>query len=473
MVLLLADAASHLDELWTTEAVPLLHEYISIPALSPMFDAEWKQAGHLDRATLLLSDWARSRTIAGLKVSTHTLSGRTPVIVCEISPFGGGSPARTVLLYGHLDKQPAMTGWRAELGPWKPVLEGERLYGRGGADDGYAIFSALSAIEAVQASGGSHDRCVVLIEASEESGSPDLIAHVDALAATIGSPSLVVCLDSGCLDYDRLWVTTSLRGLAGGVLRVDVLKEGVHSGGASGVVPSSFRIMRQLLDRVEDAKTGAVLIDACHVPIPEFRVVEAQRTAGETAPLSNEFPLFGTTRPMTEDAVEQILARTWRPTLSVTGADGIPPTAIAGNVLRPFTSLRLSFRLPPTASSKPALEQIQRALTENPPYGAHVELLASEAADGWHAPAFAPWLHEALERTSNNLFGQGYRAFGEGGSIPFMAMLQQRFPDSQFFVTGVLGPRSNAHGPNEFLHIPTARRVSAAVAQILDAQANL
>jgi acetylornithine deacetylase/succinyl-diaminopimelate desuccinylase-like protein len=227
-----------------------------------------------------------------------------------------------------------------------------------------------------------------------------------------------------------------------------------------------------LLDRVEDAKTGAVLIDACHVPIPEFRVADAKRTAGETAPLSSEFPLFGGTRPMTEDAVEQILARTWRPTLSVTGADGIPPTAIAGNVLRPFTSLRLSFRLPPTAPSHPALEQIKRTLTENPPYGAHVELLASEAADGWHAPAFSPWLHEALDRTSNNLFGRGYRAFGEGGSIPFMAMLQQRFPDSQFFVTGVLGPRSNAHGPNEFLHVPTARRVSAAVAQVLDAQAN-
>ena len=473
MVLLLADAAAHIDEVWTAEAVPLLHDYIAIPALSPMFDADWQAAGHLDRATLLLSDWARSRNIIGLKVSTHQLSGRTPVIVCEVPPFGAGSAERTVLLYGHLDKQPEMMGWRADLGPWKPVLEGERLYGRGGADDGYAIFSALSAIEAVQASGGSHDRCVVLIEASEESGSPDLIAHVDSLATTIGSPSLVVCLDSGCLDYNRLWVTTSLRGLAGVVLRVDVLEEGVHSGSASGVVPSSFRIMRQLLERVEDAHTGAVLIGACHVPIPEYRVAEAQRTAGETSPLSNEFPLFGNTRPMTEDAVEQILARTWRPTLSVTGADGIPPTAIAGNVLRPFTSLRLSFRLPPTAPSHSALAQIQRALTENPPYGAHVELLASEAADGWHAPAFAPWLHEALERTSRNIFGQDYRAFGEGGSIPFMAMLQQRFPESQFFVTGVLGPRSNAHGPNEFLHIPTARRISAAVAQILDAQSTV
>ena len=272
MVLHLAAASDHIDELWAIEAVPLLHDYIAIPALSPMFDVNWQHAGHLDQATLLLSDWARSRNIVGMTVSIHTLSGRTPVIVCEIPPFGVGSAERTVLLYGHLDKQPEMTGWRADLGPWKPVLEGERLYGRGGADDGYAIFSALSAIEAVQASGGSHDRCVVLIEASEESGSPDLIAHVDALGVTIGSPSLVVCLDSGCLDYERLWVTTSLRGLAGGVLRVDVLEEGVHSGAASGVVPSSFRIMRQLLDRVEDAKTGAVLIEACQVPIPEYRV---------------------------------------------------------------------------------------------------------------------------------------------------------------------------------------------------------
>jgi acetylornithine deacetylase/succinyl-diaminopimelate desuccinylase-like protein len=394
------------------------------------------------------------------------------VIICEIPAFGvaasGAASGDTVLLYGHLDKQPEMTGWRADLGPWLPVREGDRLYGRGGADDGYALFGALTAIEAVQASGGSHRRCIVIIEASEESGSPDLPVHIEALAERIGTPSLVVCLDSGALDYDRLWVTTSLRGLAGGVLRVDVLREGVHSGSASGVVPSSFRVVRQLLDRVEDSRTGAVLVDACHVPIPEHRIAEARQTATEVLPIASEFPFVSGVKPMTDDAVEQILNRTWRPTLSVTGAGGLPDIERAGNVLRPFTSLRLSFRLPPTVESEPALAAIRSALINDPPAGAHVQLLAGEAADGWSAPAFAPWLDAAMRGASEAAFSVGYRAFGEGGTIPFMHMLQQRFPDAQFFVTGVLGPHSNAHGPNEFLHLPTAERITRCVAHVLN-----
>ncbi len=461
-------------EAWATSVVPLLHDYIAIPALSPMFDPAWATAGHIGAAIALLRDWASSRELAGLTVELHELAGRTPVIVCEVPAFGvdpAATLAETVLLYGHLDKQPEMTGWRHDLGPWLPVREGDRLYGRGGADDGYALFSALTALEAVQVSGGAHHRCVVIIEASEESGSPDLPAHIEALAARIGTPSLVVCLDSGALDYDRLWVTTSLRGIAGGVLRVDVLSEGVHSGSASGVVPSSFRVVRQLLDRVEDARTGAVLVDACHVPVPEYRVAEARQTAGEVALSSSEFPLLPGVRPMSDDAVEQILNRTWRPTLSVTGADGLPEVARAGNVLRPFTSLRLSFRLPPTVESEPALAAIRSALTNDPPSGAHVELLAGEAADGWNAPAFAPWLDAAMRRASESTFGTGYRAFGEGGTIPFMRMLQQRFPDAQFFVTGVLGPHSNAHGPNEFLHLPSAERITRAVAHVLNEHA--
>ena len=455
-------------EAWATSVVPVLHDYIALPALSPMFDPGWARSGHIGAAVSLLKDWASSRQLAGLSVDLHEISGRTPVIICEVPAFGVAASSDTVLLYGHLDKQPEMTGWRPDLGPWLPVLEGDRLYGRGGADDGYALFSALTALEAVQASGGSHHRCVVIIEASEESGSPDLPAHIEALEARIGTPTLVVCLDSGALDYDRLWVTTSLRGIAGGVLRVDVLSEGVHSGSASGVVPSSFRVVRQLLDRVEDSRTGAVLVDACHIPIPDYRVMEARETAGEAALPSAEFPLLPGVRPMSDDAVEQILNRTWRPTLSVTGAEGLPEVARAGNVLRPFTSLRLSFRLPPTVESEPALAAIRSALTDDPPSGAHVELLAGEAADGWSAPAFAPWLDAAMHRASEFAFGAGYRAFGEGGSIPFMRMLQQRFPEAQFFVTGVLGPHSNAHGPNEFLHVPTAERITRSVAHVLN-----
>ncbi|HET7721175.1 MAG TPA: M20/M25/M40 family metallo-hydrolase, partial [Acidimicrobiales bacterium] len=250
----------HVAATWEGEVLPSLTDYIAIPALSPMFDPGWSDAGHIDGAVEHVRQWCAARPIDGLDVSVHRLPGRTPVIVADVAASPGVPEGDTVLLYGHLDKQPPMDGWLEGLGPFSPVRRGDRLYGRGGADDGYAAFAALTAIEAVQRHGGRHARCVLLVEASEESGSPDLPAHIDALADRIGSPSLVVCLDSGCATYDRLWVTTSLRGLLGMAVRVQVLGEGVHSGSAGGVVPSSFRLLRQLLDRIEDAATGELLL---------------------------------------------------------------------------------------------------------------------------------------------------------------------------------------------------------------------
>ncbi|MET0663643.1 MAG: M20/M25/M40 family metallo-hydrolase, partial [Ilumatobacteraceae bacterium] len=247
------------NETWD-DIVPVLHDYIAIPNVSPVFDPDWRANGHMAEAVDLIAGWCRVQPIDGLTLEVVELDGRTPVILMEIPAVGAGSTDDTVLLYGHLDKQPEMEGWREGLGPWTPVLEGDRLYGRGGADDGYAAFASLTAIHAVQAAGGSHARCVVLIESSEESGSPDLPFYIEALADRVGTPSLVICLDSGCLDYDRLWVTTSLRGLVSGTLRVDIVTDGLHSGDVSGMVPSTFRIARMLLDRVEDAQTGAILV---------------------------------------------------------------------------------------------------------------------------------------------------------------------------------------------------------------------
>jgi acetylornithine deacetylase/succinyl-diaminopimelate desuccinylase-like protein len=351
------------------------------------------------------------------------------------------------------------------------VREGDRLYGRGGADDGYSAFASLAAIEAAQAAGLPHARCVVLIEASEESGSPDLPAHLAALTDTIGTPSLVLCLDSGCVDYERLWVTTSLRGMVSGTLSIDILTEGVHSGEASGVVPSTFRIARQILDRLEDSATGTMLLDALHVDIPTDRVAQAEATAAEMhESIAEHFPFVEGARPMVDGRVDQILARTWRPTLSVVGADGLPPTSRAGNVLRPHTSLKLSVRLPPTCDHDAALQAIRQAVETDPPYGARVTF-SGDGAPGWNAPSFAPWLQDALDAASTATFGQPSRAFGEGGSIPFMGMLGAQFPEAQFVITGVLGPGTNAHGPNEYLHVPTARRLTACLAHLLAAHA--
>lgn len=451
-------------EMWDEQIIDQLIDYIAIPNKSPAFDPDWAQAGHMDRAMALIAAWVARQPITGMHHEVVQLEGRTPLLLIDIP----GNNADTVLLYGHMDKQPEMSGWSEGLGPWLPVLKGDRLYGRGGADDGYAVFGSLAAIMALRAQGIAHSRCVVLIEGCEESGSYDLPHYVDHLAARIGQPSLVVCLDSGCGNYDQLWLTTSLRGLAGGTLTVQVLDEGVHSGDASGVVPSSFRLIRQLLSRVEDQATGRVLLDALYAPIPDQRRAQALLAA---ATLGDEifakFPFAGGTQPMSSELTELVLNRTWRPALSITGAQGLPPADNAGNVLRPKTALKLSMRLPPTLDPQAATEALERELTRDPPNGATVSFEVESAGAGWNAPALSPWLEQSVDQASRAFFGRPVAYMGEGGTIPFMGMLGAKFPGAQFLITGVLGPHSNAHGPNEFLHIPTGKKVTAVVAKIV------
>lgn len=459
-----------IDRQWDREIVPLLSDYIRIPNKSPMFDADWERKGYMDEAAELFAGWARRQPIPGLVVELVRLPGRTPLLFMEVP--GAPGIEDTVLLYGHLDKQPEMSGWADGLGPWTPVLKDGRLYGRGGADDGYACFASLGALLALIREGRAHARAVILIEACEESGSYDLPHYIDHLAERIGRPSLIVCLDSGCGDYERLWLTTSLRGLVGGILEVEVLEEGVHSGDASGIVPSSFRIARLLLDRLEDAATGTIRLEGLHVDIPELRVrqaMDAAKVLGDA--VYGKFPFVPGMRPAAEALHELILNRTWRPALEITGSEGLPPIAQAGNVLRPRTALKLSMRLPPTLDGELAKELIARALNADPPYGARVDFRADQAATGWEAPPLAPWLERAVEQASRNAFGNPPAYMGEGGTIPFMAMLGEKFPGAQFLITGVLGPHSNAHGPNEFLDLATAKRLTQVVAEVLAAHA--
>jgi acetylornithine deacetylase/succinyl-diaminopimelate desuccinylase-like protein len=446
-----------------------LCEYVRVPALSPNFDANWESTGHLRRALALIVAWCEARPITGLTLTVEELPGRTPLVLMVVEPSPGVQDDTTVLMYGHLDKQPEMTGWRADLGPWTPVIEDGRLYGRGGADDGYAAFAALSAIEACQRHGGKHGRIVVLIEASEESGSVDLPDHLAALGDRLGDVSLVICLDSGCEDYERLWTTTSLRGIVQATLTVSVLTEGRHSGMASGIVPSSVRILRLLLERVEDAATGRVLVETMHVEIPPHRIEGARTQAILTG--GPHLPTHGATRTVSDDPLELILNSAWRPALSYIAAGGFPKIGEGGNVLRPSSSLTLSFRLPPGADPDRAIAELTQKLTTDVPYDATVTLDHLEGAWGWDAPATAPWLQRALDQASETFFAKPSATLGEGGSIPFMAMLGTRFPAAQFVVTGALGPDSNAHGPNEYLHLVTAQKVSASMAVVLDAHA--
>ncbi|MEJ2514399.1 MAG: M20 family metallopeptidase [Gammaproteobacteria bacterium] len=452
------------SRLWDESIIPTLCDYVRIPNKSPNFDADWAAHGHMDEAAELLADWCRSQPVRGMKVEIVRLEGRTPVLFIEVE----GESDDTVLLYGHLDKQPEFDGWTDGLAPWKPVIRDGKLYGRGGADDGYAVCGSLAAIRALQEQGVPHARCVVLIEGCEESGSFDLPYYMDHLAERIGTPSLVVCLDAECGNYDQLWCTTSLRGNLIGTLRADILSEGVHSGGASGVVPSSFRIIRLLLDRLEDPVTGESRVPALEADIPEPRRKQARAAAAVIGEgVYRRFPWVGEPAPATDDPVELILNNTWRATLSVTGADGLPATGSAGNTLRPYTTLKLSFRLPPNADPEAAAASVKKILESDPPLGSKVTFDVVSSMGGWNAPPVAPWLEASMQTASREFFGAEALYMGTGGSIPFMGMLGERFPGVQFLVTGVLGPNSNAHGPNEFLHIEKGKRLTACVARVL------
>ena len=453
---------------WNDSIVPQLVEYIRIPAKSPHFDPQWEAHGHIERVIGLAEAWVRRQPVRGLTLEIVRLPGRTPVLFFEVPGVGD----RTALMYGHLDKQPEMTGWQQGFGPWDPRIEDGKLYGRGGADDGYAVFASLAAIGGLQAEGIAHARCVGIIETCEESGSFDLPAYLELLAPRMGRVDFVIGLDSGCGDYERLWATTSLRGLTGGTLTVEVLTEGVHSGDASGIVPSSFRVARKVLDRLEDATTGRVLPAEFHAPIPDERARQAKAAAAIMGDSTiRKYPFADRTQPMVADHAEALLNRTWRPALSVIGADGFPAIADAGNVLRPRTSLKLSLRLPPPVDGAAAAKALKRLLEADPPHGATVRFESDEGATGWNAPPTAPWLERALDEASRTFYGKPAAAMGEGGTIPFMAMLGKHFRDAQFLITGVLGPHSNAHGPNEFLHIPYATKLTTCVASALAAHA--
>ena len=459
----------YVADVWDGSIVPALTDYIRIPNKSAHFDPQWQEHGHMERAAELLRRWCEANALPGMQLEIVRLPGRTPLIFIDV-PGVAGAADDCILMYGHMDKQPEFTGWAEGLGPWTPVMRNGRLYGRGGADDGYAVFGSLLALRALADQKIPHARCVILIEGSEESGSPDLPAYIDALATRIGEPSLVVCLDAECGNYEQFWCTTSLRGNLVGALRVDILREGVHSGMASGIVASSFRIARELLARVEDAKSGALLVKELLAPVPDDRLQQARAAAqalGES--VAGKMPFVGAARPMASDPYELLLNSTWRPTLSVTGVDGIPSFDNAGNVLRPYTSLKLSFRLPPGVDPDVAARAVKETLERDPPYNAKVTFTVDSSMGGWNAPSTAPWLEAAIQSASNATFGRDAMYMGVGGTIPFMGMLSEKFPRTQFLVTGVLGPQSNAHGPNEFLDIATGKRVTACVAHVVAA----
>ena len=449
---------------WDDSILERLAAYVRIPNKSPLFDSDWESNGYMEAAVQLMADWCRAQPIEGMQVEVRRLPGKTPLLFVDIR----GELPGCALLYGHLDKQPEFTGWLPGLSPWEPVVRDGKLYGRGSADDGYAVFSSLTAIAALRAQGVSLPRCILIIEASEESGSVDLPAHLHALGNALGDPSLVVCLDAECGNYQQLWCTTSLRGNLVGTLHVRVLDEGVHSGMGTGIAPTPFRIVEQLLARIEHPVTGELLLDELHADIPKDRraqIAAAAQVLGDS--VAGKIPFAHGVRPVSNDPIELLINTTWRATLAVTGADGLPAVGSAGNVLLPELAFKLSLRLPPSVDAGRAAAAVRRALEEDPPYGAQVRFEGGSGAGGWNAPPFAAWLEESIMSASRQVYGRDAVHVGCGGTIPFMGMLGKQFPRTQFFITGVLGPHSNAHGPNEFLHLEYAKQLTVCVSLVL------
>ncbi|HVA06588.1 MAG TPA: M20/M25/M40 family metallo-hydrolase [Acidimicrobiales bacterium] len=444
-----------IDERWEQRVLPALCEYTRVQCLSPAFDPDWAERGAIMEAASLLSEWTVQQD-SGLAVEVVHLPGRTPVLLVD-----NGATGDPILVYGHMDKQPPLGEWREGLSPFEPVRDGDKLYGRGTADDGYSLFAAVTGLLAAD---GGRGRVVILIEASEESGSPDLPAYVEFLAPRLGRPSLVICLDSGALSYDRLWLTTSLRGNLVVSVRIQVLTEGIHSGAGGGIVPSSFRILRRIMSRIEDETTGEILL-----PQLRGRGIPDPQRANLTA-VAEEFPegavpAVDGLHLMGDTQADRLIAKAWSAALEVTGMDGLPAVRDGGNVLRPFTTAKFSLRLPPDVDARAAAAALISVIASDE--GAHVTIDMEPPADGWIASPLPDEIATRLTRASEASFGRTFGAMGEGGTIPFLAQLQRGFPDTPIVATGVLGPHSNAHGPNEFLHIPMAKAVTHAVAELL------
>lgn len=458
------DHFSAINNQWDNEIIPLLADYITIPCKSPMFDKNWEKNGYMAKAMDLLKNWCEKQPIKNKKIELLQEEGRTPLLLIDIP----GDIDDTILLYGHMDKQPEMSGWREDLGPWKPVIEDGKLYGRGGADDGYAVFSALNAIAYLQSLNIPHARCVVIVEGSEESGSVDLPFYLEKIKTSIDEPSLVICLDSECGNYDQLWSTTSLRGIIGGILKIETLENGIHSGYGSGVAPSVFHVLRQLLDRIEDPETGEIHVEGMNVSVPEHRLTQAKQAADALGnKVKESVPFLPNVEPIVKETVQQILNRSWGPALSLVGIDGIPGTKDGGNVTLPSVAVKLSMRVPPTCDLDTASTALKEILEKDPPFNAKVTFEAEDNGPGWHAPVLAKWLADANDKASELFYDNPAAYLGIGGSIPFMGMLSDLFPNAQFLVTGVLGPKSNAHGPNEFLHIDMVKKLTGCVASVI------
>lgn len=456
------------NKYWDETIISALSDYVRIPCRSTFYDAEWEKNNYLKTAAEYIVQWVKQQNILGLKAEVIKLNNFAPLIFIEVAATTENND-KTALLYAHYDKMPESTGWEDGLSAWNPVLRADKLYGRGAVDDGYAVFTFIAAIKAMQEQKIPHNKFVLMIEGAEESDSGGFAEYAELLRDRIGKPNFVLILDAECKDYRRLWVTTSTRGLINGFLNVEMLTVSEHSGAASGIVPSTFRIVRQILDRVEDKTTGKILLNSLQNEIPPHIVEAAKQTVsilGES--IYKDFHFISGAKPVTNDLVQLILNNTWGSTLCITGAEGFPIFKDASNAIRPSTKLKLSLRLPPRVDVVKVGEEFKTILETNPPYGAKVNFTFEAPPEkAWEAKNLhATWLSKVFDEASEIFCGEKTASIGTGGGIGTLTIFDKIFPESLFLLTGCCGPNSCPHGPNEFLHIPYVKKMTCALTYV-------
>lgn len=461
------ETISFVNQFWDESIIPALSEYIRIPCRSTLYDLEWEKNNYLKTAAEHIVHWAQQQNIVGLKAEVIKLNNFAPLIFIEVDASTESN--KTVLLYSHYDKMPESSGWDEGLGAWTPVLKNDKLYGRGAVDDGYAVFTYIAAIKALQTQKIPHAKFVFLIEGAEESGSGGFAEYMHHLRDRIGEPGFVVFLDGECKDYKRLWATTSTRGLINGFLNIEILTLAEHSGCASGIVPSTFRILRQVLSRIEDQETGKILLKTAQLEIPQHIFEAAKHTANILGDeIYTAFHLVEGARPADNDVVQLILNNTWRSTLCIIGAEGFPELKDASNALRPYTKVKLSLRIPPLVNSVKVGEELKAVLEKNPPYGARINFsFEFPPEDAWEATGVSgTWLSKAFDEASEIFCNEKAATVGAGGSIGTLPIISNVFPKSVFLLPGCAGPGSGSHGINEFLHIPFAKKMTCGLAYV-------
>ena len=454
----------YVDKQFTLNILPNLMNFIRIPNLSPLFDPNWKTNGYLFKAANLIVSYAKSLNIKNAEINLLQDSGHTPMVFIEI-PASRKNDNRTVIFYGHYDKQPYGTGWDKDKSPTNPVIVDGRLYGRGSADDGYASFSILTAIKTCQEFNCLMPRICCLFEGAEESTDADLKYYFDKLIPILGDNVVAfIPLDSGCPDYDRLWMANSLRGIVDIDVNIQTLDQESHYGPeASGIIAENLFLMRKIYDGLVDSTNGEFKLEEFKIAEDKIPAIVMEQMQKEIEIVGDNFikniPLYEGVSPLKTDVKELMINNRWKPSCFILGIDNCPKTEDRGFGVSSGINVRMSIRIPPTVDKNKAIEALKKALSDNIYFGAQVKLGYLDYGEGVLLANMSNKVKNILNKASLEFFGNESVFTGVGGSIPFIGYFQSKYPNTDIICTGIVGSDSHEHGPNENLNIEACKKM--------------